>query len=231
MTETSDADDSNTLALRAGAVLLQRAEDGDTATKHRRGDRRWETVGDRDDEVAGSTAKVSVAAEALAAVLEAASVGADHALAAVRLAAGRALVARAARVALRADADAVANLDVRDVLAYTDGDANDLVAHDLRVLDRAPAGAERVQVARADAAVGDRDIDVRVGERLGRVLLVGEVANGVFVLADPALEGLGNLGKVRRGHIVQYGSVKHVRCSAVVPRSSDDGSLTRMCAV
>jgi hypothetical protein len=175
--------------------------------------------------VSGRARKVRVPAKALAPVRVLAVVRADH-LGAVRLAARAALVARAARVRLRADADAVADLDVRDGAADAQRDADDLVAHDLRVHGRAPPAAERVQVCTkekkksapggaayragllttaANAAVRDGELDGVVRERLGLVLGVLEVADRVLVLADPAGEPR------RRGGELSSGGGAHFR--------------------
>jgi hypothetical protein len=113
--------------------------------QHRGNDRARQRVRDLEHKVAGRARKVRVPARALAPVRVLAVVRADH-LRAVRLAARAALVARAARVGLRADADAVADLDVLDGAADAQRDADDLVAHDLRVHRRTPPAAECVQV-------------------------------------------------------------------------------------
>lgn len=97
---------------------------------------------------------------------------------AVLLLAGDALLALAAGVHHAADADTVADLVLRDVLADGGDVADDLVADDLRVLDLAPLAADGVDVRVADAGVGDVDLDVvrsdvttgdgGLDERLGR---------------------------------------------------------------
>lgn len=83
-----------------------------------------------------------------------------------------------ARSCLRANTDAVALLDVLDVLSDLDCLADDLMANNAGVGRRVPAGAERVDVGTADTAVGNLNIDVVVGERLGRVLLPLHLALG-----------------------------------------------------
>lgn len=67
-----------------------------------------------------------------------------------------ALTALEARVVLRADADNVADLDVRDFRADADGLAEDLVADDLRVVDIAPACGAR-QIKRSEMSGGGRE--------------------------------------------------------------------------
>lgn len=65
-----------------------------------------------------------------------------------------------ARPDLRANTDAVADVDALDIRADADGVADDLVADDERELGLAPAAGERVHVRGADTAVRDRDLDV-----------------------------------------------------------------------
>lgn len=127
--------------------------------------------------------------------------GEDH-LGAVVLLAGVAVVALAeaalARVALRANADAVADLDVLHLVAHADRNADDLVPDGQRVRRLAPAAAENVQVAAAHAAVRDADVDVRLLPGLGLELLPLHVTVGRRgVQALPSLELV-----VLRGHVV-----------------------------
>lgn len=84
-------------------------------------------------------------------------------------------------------------MDLLDVLRHrftdADGGADDLVADAARVDGWAPAAAEGVQVAAADAAVGDLDVDVGLLPCFGLERLPDHFAfGGVFVLAHPSLE-------------------------------------------
>lgn len=67
---------------------------------------------------------------------------------------------------LGADADAVADFEVLDVLADLDGFADDFVADAEGAFVVAPAAGDGVKVGAADAAGGDFDVDVVVAEWL-----------------------------------------------------------------
>lgn len=84
-------------------------------------------------------------------------------------------------------------VDLLDVLlylfAYPHGRADDFVPDAAGVDGWAPATAEGVQVAAADAAVGDFDVDVGFLPGFGLVGLPDHFSfGGVFVLAQPSLE-------------------------------------------
>lgn len=129
--QAADADDADRLA-GADAVDLERAEDGDAAAQHGRGLGRGEAVGDLDDEVARRAVVGGVAARVDVAVEVRRVVGPHDAVAVVllaRLAVGALAEPAQARVALRAHAHAVADLDAAlDLGADLDRDADDLVA-------------------------------------------------------------------------------------------------------
>ena len=67
---------------------------------------------------------------------------------------------------LRADADALADLELGDLVADTGDMPDDLVSGDERQLGFAPALAERVDIGTTHAAVGDGDFDVVLFEGL-----------------------------------------------------------------
>ena len=100
------------------------------------------------------------------------------------------------------------------VLAYADGRADDFVADATRVDGRTPSAAEGVDVATADAAVGDFDVDVGLLPGLGLVLFPVHFAlDGVFVFAHPSLEfvvgGHGCGGGVQRVNSLYQGSIEN----------------------
>lgn len=129
VTQATDTDDTNSLSGTA-AVVAERSVDGDTTAEHGSGKLRGKRLGDLDDETRVGTVVVGVSTVRLAdAVGVDGAVGADHVVAVVD-SAGRALNAVLTETAasLGTYTDAVADLDVLDVLANLDGLADDLVA-------------------------------------------------------------------------------------------------------
>ena len=98
-------------------------------------------------------------------VIVLAVVGLDAALAAEDFPAFQALVALHAAVDHAADRDRIANAVAGDFIADRRDGADDLVARDDRVARAAPVVAAGVQVAVADAGVGDLDGDIVGPER------------------------------------------------------------------
>ena len=172
--QAAETDDGDLLA-GAGAPALERRPDGDAGAEQRRGDVELDAVGDADREALGDDDLLGVAALGRLAVVALAVVGHDGALGAELLLAVLAELALAARVDHAADADAVADLVLRD--AVTDGrdDTGDLVAGDHGEDGAAPLLADLVDVAVADA--GELDVDEDV------------VVTQVAVLDGPGLEG------------------------------------------
>jgi hypothetical protein len=112
--------------------MLKRTIERRATTQHRRCISRRDRIRDLDSEVAGHPVVQRIPAVRATAVIVDAVVGADDFLTAVVFLSGGAFftVALAAETgfALRADADAVADLDVRDLGADADGCADDFVA-------------------------------------------------------------------------------------------------------
>lgn len=159
VTETTNTDDTDGLAGTT-AVALQGAVDGDTTAKHGGSSGAVKTFGDLDDELAVGSVVVGVTTVGLALVVGVdTTVGVDGLLA-VGLVAVLAVDALEASLCLGTNTNAVADLDVLDLGSDTDGLSDNLVADAARVRGRAPAGAQHVNVATADTAVGDLDVDV-----------------------------------------------------------------------
>ena len=94
-------------------------------------------------------------------------VGIDHAVIAVVLVAIFATLALHAATNLGTDADALADLELLDVLAHPGHNPDDLVADNKRErAGAAPALAEGVHVRAADATVRNGELDVVIREVL-----------------------------------------------------------------
>ena len=93
------------------------------------------------------------------------SVGVHH-VGAVVLLIAFAIDASHVRLDLSSHTDAVADFDGGDILADLDRAADDFVADAQRERDFAPAAGDRVDVAAADAAGIDCNVNVAVFERL-----------------------------------------------------------------
>ncbi len=169
MSESADADHRHA----AGGVdpeAPHRREDGDAATEERRGHGAVHRVGQRKREPTveadpvGDAAVMAHAGRLL--------------LATEVLFAAEAEIALETGASLPADADALADGEVTDRRARRRDRPRDLVARHLRVLAAPPAVVDQVDVAVAEAAVRDLDLDVRrpqllrlVFERLERSAL------------------------------------------------------------
>lgn len=209
VTETTNTNDTDTLAGSA-AVVFQGRVHGDTTAEHGRSLGGGDGVGDLNDETRGRAVVQGVTAIGLAAVLVDAVVGANHGVAAVLLKTRGALlavtVAAAARVALSTNTNTVSNLDITLGLGTNaNSDTDDFVTDTAGVHGGAlhlvslqskdgvnehayPTASESVQVGSADTAVGDLDVNIGLLPGLGLELLPDHVADGVLVKAHPALE-------------------------------------------
>ena len=141
-----------------------------------------------------------------AVVIVGAVVGLDAALAAEDLPAFQALVALHAAVDHAADRDRVADAVARDLVADRGDRADDLVAGDHRVARAAPVVAAGVQVAVADAGVGDLDGDSS-GRSARRSNSIGRSGwSGASVPQPLAVVGPARVPNV----VVGFGSRRHV---------------------
>ena len=191
MAEPADADDADAFRW-AGAVLAEWGVGRYAAAEHRRGFLRRDGRRDRDHEVAVSAPVFGVPAIRFGVVRPFRVVRVHAVVLAVLLKVFLALVAVAPKAGsgLCADAHAVADFDVRaHVLADTDRFADNLVAHDDRVVGWAPARSQSVEVRSAHTAVGDLDVDIVFFKWLGGVALVHHFALGGFgAKPHPAFE-------------------------------------------
>jgi hypothetical protein len=159
VTETTDTDDTDGLSGTT-AVMDEGRVDGNTTAKHGSSIGGLNSFGDLDDEGTVGAVVVGVATVGLVlAVGVDGSVGVDGLLAVGHVAV-LAVNTLEARLGLGTNTDAVADLDVLNLLANTDSLANNLVANAARVGSWAPAGRKHVNVRTADTAVGDLDVDV-----------------------------------------------------------------------
>ena len=157
--QAAHADDGHLLA-RAGAPAAQRAVRRDAGAQQRRRDIELDALGDAQGEALRDDDLLAVAAHRGLAVVARGVVGADGALGAVLLLAVLAELALAAGVDHAADADAVADLVLRDGGTHSRDDAGDLVPGHHREDGLAPLLAHLVDVAVADA--GELDVDLHV---------------------------------------------------------------------
>lgn len=111
----------------------------------------------------------------------------------------------------------IADLDIFHLGSNTNSNANDLMADDLGIVCLTlsmerwlaggnlgegrqsgkcahPSAGERVQIAGADTAILDLDVDVGLVPLLGLVLEPAEVPNGVLIKSAPALWKKGRQG-------------------------------------
>lgn len=147
MSETADSDNTDPFA-RSRSVVLQRAVHRHTSAEHGRGNLRLQSVGNRDSKVTRALVEVGVAAlcHRLGLVPRLALVGADVAEEAVVLQSAGTVGTLPARVALRSEADAVAELVARLGAGLNDL-ADDLVPDDGGEGDAGrPAARDGVQV-------------------------------------------------------------------------------------
>src|SRR3954468_1185586 len=93
-------------------------------------------------------------------IRDSAVVGRDETVLAVLLETLRARAAVLAAVDHAADADRIADLELRDVAADRSDLADDLVSRHARIERARPLGAHRVEIGMADAAIRDLDRDV-----------------------------------------------------------------------
>jgi hypothetical protein len=70
---------------------------------------------------------------------------------------------------LGANTHTIADLDALDLLAYTHGMANNLVAHNKRIVGRFPTGFEMTEIAAADSTMGDSNVDVEIEKGFGLI--------------------------------------------------------------
>ena len=159
--ETADADDADA-GGRVDAIDAQGVVDGDAAAEQRRGLFAGQGVGDGNDEAGVGADAIGIAAVAMHA-------GAFRRGAEVLLAA-HAPLALAAGVGLPAEANALADFKRADFAAESGNGTDDLVTGDEGILADAPIVGDEVQIAVADAAVGDGDLNF-AGAELARVVL------------------------------------------------------------
>jgi hypothetical protein len=94
-----------------------------------------------------------------------------------------------ARTRLRANTNAVADLDILNFRPDLHGLANDLVTHAHGVVGGSPSRAQSVQIGTADTAVRDLDVDVVFFEGLGLEALPDHLAiHTVGVETHPSFE-------------------------------------------
>lgn len=172
--ETANANNGDALA-RADIAAHQRAVQRQTSTKHRGGVLRGNGVRDREHELLVGTDRVRVTTLGDATVRPERVVSVDHVALAVTdtvvLVVMLAGVAVHARANLRTDTNAVANLDVLDILADLRDNTDDLMAgNHCRHLERAPerlviyapAARNGVHVRTTDTTVGDLHLNIVV---------------------------------------------------------------------
>ena len=178
VTEPADTHDTNLLTW-ATAVRLEGRVDGEAGAEHRRGVRGLDLVRDGEHKalVRANGGRVPALGDDSVVILAILSVRVSRkghteiiigrrAYVSVQLIWAVVLVALVARPAfhaagdLRADADALADLELIDLVADTGDVPDDLVAGDERQLGFAPTLAERMDVGAAHAAVGDGDLDI-----------------------------------------------------------------------
>lgn len=147
----------------------------------------------------GRSVVVGVTTLSILSILQGSLVGRAPCLLAIVLVVVLAGCALSARVALSSDADQVANLVAR-VVSGTHNPSDDFVTDDGRVLTRTPAGPQDVNVATADTACRDLDIDIVLLER----------SRGVRVLLQRKIVALGFEGSVS-SELLRDGSIgRHV---------------------
>ena len=146
--EAADADDAD---ARGGvdAVGAEGVVDSDAAAEQRGDEFALERIGDGNDEA-------GIGADAFGVAAVAVDAGAFGGGAEVLHAAGAPL-AQSAGVGLPAEADALAQLAGADLGANGGDSADDLVAGNEGILADAPVVGDQVEIAVADAAVGDGD--------------------------------------------------------------------------
>lgn len=135
--ETTNTDDTNTLAGTT-AIVLQRAVQRHTTAQHRGSSSRGNAIGNLNSKVRGHTVVQRIATVGLVTILVSAVVGTGELLGAVLLRTHSTLLAvtltALARVALGTDSDSIANLDtVGHLRSHANCSANDLVANAARV--------------------------------------------------------------------------------------------------
>eukprot|EP01137_Pigoraptor_chileana_P006804 Opistho-2@51543 len=169
MAEAANANDADTLS-RAGAVTLERCKHGDTGAHQRGNDLGRNVLGKLEGIIRLKANVILVSSTGGLAVRVRAVVRVENLGAAVVKATG-AVGARGLQTgtALRADANTIANLHMLDILASLGHMSDDFVSRNERVDGRAPAAVNSVNIASADAAVGNMDLDVVVTE-LARVV-------------------------------------------------------------
>ena len=148
--EAADADDADA-GGGIDAVGAHGVVDGDAAAEQGRGLFARQSVGDGNDKAGVGADAISIAAVAM-------NAGAFRSGAEIFLAAHTPL-ALAAGVGLPAEADALAHLERADLAADSGDGADDFVTGDEGILADAPVVGDEVQIAVADAAVGDGDFD------------------------------------------------------------------------
>ena len=172
--ETTNANNGDALAW-ADIAAHQWAVQRQTSAKHRGGMLRGNGVRDREHELLVSTDRVRVTTLGDAAIRPERVVSVDHVALAVTdtviLVVMLAGVAVHARANLRTDTNAVANLDVLDILANLRDNADNLMAgNHCRYLERAPgrlvihapAARDGVYVRTTDTTVGDLHLNIVV---------------------------------------------------------------------
>lgn len=132
VTETTDTNDTDALS-RAGTVRDKRVVDGDTTAHERSSELGRKALRDGDGERSGSTPVLCVTTLSLVARLVLGVVGHDEVVA-VALLLGLARPAGLAAVGLRANTDAVTDLEVLYVVSDTGDLTDDLVTNDKRVV-------------------------------------------------------------------------------------------------
>ena len=191
VTEPAQADDCD-LAGRPHTVLAQRRVGRDAGTQQRRDAARVHSVRNLQAEVVANDDMVGVAALAdRVVVIVGAVVRLDAALAAEHLPAGEALVALHAAVDHATDRDRVADAVAGDFVADRGDRADDLVTRDARVDRALPVVAAGMEVAVANAGVGDLDRDIVWPERAA--LEVHRAERLVGRIGAPALATVGPL--------------------------------------
>ena len=197
----------------------ERRVDGGPAAQERRGVLGGERLGDGEREAAVEPDAVGEAAVV-------ADAGGDVARAQV-LVAGDAGIAGEAGAPLPADPDPRADLQVPDLGPDGRDRADDLVAGDHRVAPHAPVAVHEVDVAVADAAVADPDLDVvgpqgegLVHERLESALLrvggVGVEAHASNLPSPPPRK------PVRRSNIARMPPTRLTRADAEALDAADE---------
>ena len=161
VTEAADADDADT---RGGvdAVDAHGVVNGDAAAKQGRGLFAGQGIGDGND-------KTGVGADAIGVAAVAMDAGAFRRGTEILLAAHTPLTL-AAGVGLPAEADALADFKRADLAAERGNGADDLVTGDEGILADAPIVGDEVEVAVADGAMGDGDLNL-AGAELARIVL------------------------------------------------------------